>query len=994
MNPEQFIDLLEKLIEKKLQTKMYHLGTIHQVEGDRASVYIDGSSTPTPNVPYNPNIKFNAGEDVWVVYINFDPKDKFILCKRGTEEPDPPSSGEDMQVHGNEWHTTAFETAAGAQEKVDTHADSKSTHGVGSNYIAKTTNPNQWPLWTEIEDKPSEFTPESHDHNLADLAEKSYNSLTDKPAIPSNPEDIGAEPTFEKKTAFNKDFGATEGTVTEGNDPRLSDAREPLPHEHTKSDITDFDHDHNDIYYTKLQLDNVLNDKADLDGNSKVPLSQLPDVTKQQTYVIPTIADRDDLTNLIEGEKCYVTNDGDSYIWDGSQWLILAQADWENVNLEWVNINNRPSSSVSNIDDAVNKRHTHNNKNALDSISQISIDNWNNKQDAIEGLTQVYSSENSDKFLLYRPSTGDYRSITKEDLLSGLGGTDEYIFRVKRQEFTTTEGQTIFAIDGQYLPNNNRISVYVWGNRQPNTAYEETNSNTITLIDELPAGTKVIIEWFEVVNVMDYIHAESHATDGTDPITPEMIGAVPVVEGKSLSTEDYTTAEKNKLAGVEDEANKYVHPSTHPASIITETSSKRFVSDTEKANWNAKETPSGAQTKADTAEANAKGYTDIHDQNTTKHITATERTNWNDANAKKHTHSNKSILDTITQTLINTWNSAVDHISDAVKHITSAERASWNAKETPAGAQAKADIAEQNAKAYADNKIDDLAGEGRTTETVKEVADDLVSHKANTANPHKVTKSQVGLANVDNVKQASKTEFDSHNNDATRHITAEERTRWNAKQDALGYTPVNKAGDTMTGPLTLTGSIFDTEFKADNWNLINKYTGGGWARGLLNVKNKDGTNYIQIGGIGSGQNFTRLYIGKAWNDWLLGINPNNNTVEIQGNLTKNNKEVATKDEIPTKVSQLENDRGYVTQEELEDAGHGDMLKSVYDTDNDGKVDAAEAADSVPWTGVTGKPSTFPPSSHTHIISNITGLQVALDGKMSVGPLTWNDLKGV
>ncbi len=40
---------------------------------------------------------------------------------------------------------------------------------------------------------------------------------------------------------------------------------------------------------------------------------------------------------------------------------------------------------------------------------------------------------------------------------------------------------------------------------------------------------------------------------------------------------------------------------------------------------------------------------------------------------------------------------------------------------------------------------------------------------------------------------------------------------------------------------------------------------------------------------------------------------------------------------------------------------GDMLKSIYDTDNDGKVDAAENADSVPWTGVTGK-KTFPESS--------------------------------
>ena len=34
---------------------------------------------------------------------------------------------------------------------------------------------------------------------------------------------------------------------------------------------------------------------------------------------------------------------------------------------------------------------------------------------------------------------------------------------------------------------------------------------------------------------------------------------------------------------------------------------------------------------------------------------------------------------------------------------------------------------------------------------------------------------------------------------------------------------------------------------------------------------------------------------------------------------------------------------------------GDMLKSVYDTDEDGKVDAAENADIVPWSGVSDKP---------------------------------------
>ena len=41
------------------------------------------------------------------------------------------------------------------------------------------------------------------------------------------------------------------------------------------------------------------------------------------------------------------------------------------------------------------------------------------------------------------------------------------------------------------------------------------------------------------------------------------------VTGKGLSTEDYTTGEKNKLTGIEAGANKYVHPSTHPVSMIT-----------------------------------------------------------------------------------------------------------------------------------------------------------------------------------------------------------------------------------------------------------------------------------------------------------------------------------------------------------------------------------------------------------------------------------------
>lgn len=66
-------------------------------------------------------------------------------------------------------------------------------------------------------------------------------------------------------------------------------------------------------------------------------------------------------------------------------------------------------------------------------------------------------------------------------------------------------------------------------------------------------------------------------------------------------------SEKNKLENIEDGANKYVHPSSHPASMITENSSKRFVSDSEKEKWNDKVSQSQI-----TGDANASGSDKVY----------------------------------------------------------------------------------------------------------------------------------------------------------------------------------------------------------------------------------------------------------------------------------------------------------------------------------------------------------------------------------------------
>lgn len=80
---------------------------------------------------------------------------------------------------------------------------------------------------------------------------------------------------------------------------------------------------------------------------------------------------------------------------------------------------------------------------------------------------------------------------------------------------------------------------------------------------------------------------------GNDPnfaatITNKLAGKVDKVTGKQLSTEDFTTALLNKLNGITAGANAYVHPSTHPASIIVQDGNNRFTTDAEKASWNSR----------------------------------------------------------------------------------------------------------------------------------------------------------------------------------------------------------------------------------------------------------------------------------------------------------------------------------------------------------------------------------------------------------------------
>lgn len=102
--------------------------------------------------------------------------------------------------------------------------------------------------------------------------------------------------------------------------------------------------------------------------------------------------------------------------------------------------------------------------------------------------------------------------------------------------------------------------------------------------------------------------------------------------------------------------------------------------------------------------------------------------------------------------------------------------------ETKDGAQKKAAAVQSNLDTHINNKSNphgvtkNQLGLGNV-ENVKQASKaEFDSHVDDTSNPHKVTADQVGLGNVDNVKQADFYEFRAHNLNGERHVSKTIRT--------------------------------------------------------------------------------------------------------------------------------------------------------------------------------------------------------------------------
>ncbi len=220
------------------------------------------------------------------------------------------------------------------------------------------------------------------------------------------------------------------------------------------------------------------------------------------------------------------------------------------------------------------------------------------------------------------------------------------IYKTEREDLLTAELEN--EIKGKLLNNDVFLKQELLEENKRAKAAEETNKNNLA----------------------------NHVTDKVNPhkVTKAQVG-LENVDNTADVNKPVSTAQQNALDASYRQATGYTDQKIAdliggaPETLDT----LKEVADAIQANKNVSTALDAAiGTKAD------KTVLDTHTRNNTIHITSQERTNWNDANTKKHTHSNKSVLDKITQALLDSWNAAYSHISDTVKHITAAERTLWN----------------------------------------------------------------------------------------------------------------------------------------------------------------------------------------------------------------------------------------------------------------------------------------------------------------------------
>lgn len=334
-------------------------------------------------------------------------------------------------------------------------------------------------------------------------------------------------------------------------------------------------------------------------------------------------------------------------------------------------------------------------------------------------------------------------------------------------------------------------------------------------------------------------------------------------------------------------------------------------------------------------DANVKKHTHSN-KSTLDKLTETLLTNWTDAYNKRHEHGNKTVIDKITQTLLDNWTAAYTHISDAVKHITAAERANWNDANDKKHTHTNKSIIDKLTQAM----LDKLAGIAAGAE-VNVQSDWSATDSASDAFIKNKPTSMTAKGGESDTAVKLKTErtINGIAFDGSKNITIEANT------------PIKQ--------LT-SGSLDDVKIFGDYYAA-----GGNTVTGLPEAVTSFGlcVSKVAAGIIEQEFNYgnrkwTRIFNSStnAWGSW----------VEF---FTEGHKPAWS--DVTGKPSTFVPAAHSHTKSQISD------FPSSMPASDVAAWAKATTKPSYGWTEITGKPSTFAPSAHTHTKSQITDMPTKL-----------------
>lgn len=209
-----------------------------------------------------------------------------------------------------------------------------------------------------------------------------------------------------------------------------------------------------------------------------------------------------------------------------------------------------------------------------------------------EGTLRVgFEIKDGEKYIRFEPFKIEIRDFVR---LSGDAGRFDYTVTVSVGEVTTLEAGESATVENVGTNKDVVLDIGIprgWKGEKPYFRFSGGYLQYRTY--DFETGT--YSGWQDLIPMGDLSGLlTSDKTSFVGAINEIESSKVDKIAGKGLSTNDFTAAEKTKLAGIEPQANNYTHPAAHPADIITENANKRFVSDAEKEAWNAKADPYAA----------------------------------------------------------------------------------------------------------------------------------------------------------------------------------------------------------------------------------------------------------------------------------------------------------------------------------------------------------------------------------------------------------------